>query len=636
MDRNFKRAAQLAIAPGRLAANGACVALCLLAFTLYTYRLDVKPLWWDEGFSIYVAQLPLGDLLSATAADVHPPVYYVLLNGWMAMAGASPFSTRFFSVLTGMLTIPLLYVTAQRLDGKRAGMLAATLSAVAPFVFYYDREIRMYSLGILLAMLATYAFLRILTDLQTARIWWLVYLLSISLGVSTQYVFALLPMAHAAALLLTYRQSSTILKRWLIAMLLAGVLLAPWLLYAGSQLRSLQAERVNPLPNLQVLGDMLPVFQQIVIGTASGNASAPIATLALTLLAFLGGATLFKRHHTAAVALALGALGAVLLIALVQYAPDEDLMRGIKLAFPGVPLWLLLTALGTSYVLRRWPWAGLAAVLLIITSTGHTIARSYHGPVDADEDYRPLIAEVQALAQPNDALLATYVWQDGYFASYAPHLPVVFYRNTYDPATVSELLGDIFDSHERLWVVNYFADVHDTGNPFNEWLNRYAVFVFDTWYGDSQLALFVRARELPLVWSAHAVYEDQVALDYVSPITSLQPGEVLSLDLRWHISAPHERAYKAFVHLGCPDTLPLAQSDADITLYLAPNDGDASVSVLQRHALLIPLDTLPGEYRLYVGVYNPVDNTRLNVLSPTGCDDLDRFCISTVEIMPCP
>ena len=49
-------------------------SLCLLALAVYLYRLDVSPLWWDEGISISTSQASLSELLRVTATDdVHPP-----------------------------------------------------------------------------------------------------------------------------------------------------------------------------------------------------------------------------------------------------------------------------------------------------------------------------------------------------------------------------------------------------------------------------------------------------------------------------------------------------------------------------------------------------------------------------------
>ena len=65
-----------------LVALGALVIVgCVVRF------LTRSPLWLDEALSVDIARLPLGDIPEALRHDGHPPLYYVLLHGWMAAFG---------------------------------------------------------------------------------------------------------------------------------------------------------------------------------------------------------------------------------------------------------------------------------------------------------------------------------------------------------------------------------------------------------------------------------------------------------------------------------------------------------------------------------------------------------------------
>jgi len=48
------------------------LAVIVLGFGLRAYRLDNKNLWYDEGFSVFMARQPLTELPEETALDVHP------------------------------------------------------------------------------------------------------------------------------------------------------------------------------------------------------------------------------------------------------------------------------------------------------------------------------------------------------------------------------------------------------------------------------------------------------------------------------------------------------------------------------------------------------------------------------------
>ena len=118
----------------------------LLAFALRVLRLDFQPLWWDEGYSVWFATHPLGQMAALTAQDIHPPLYYVLLHGWIGLLGAGPVSLRLLSVLFGVLAIPAIYLAGRRMLSRRAALLAAFLLAISPLHVYYSQEVRMYGL----------------------------------------------------------------------------------------------------------------------------------------------------------------------------------------------------------------------------------------------------------------------------------------------------------------------------------------------------------------------------------------------------------------------------------------------------------------------------------------------------------
>jgi len=611
---------------------GAIVCLCLVALALYLYCLDGSPLWWDEGISISTAQLSLSRLLRVTAVDdVHPPGYYLLLHGWMRLAGASAFSTRALSAFAGVLLVPLLYAAGRRLGGRRAGMAATIASITSGFVLNYAREVRMYGWGMMLAALSTYAFLRVLDDPDTGRRWWAIYVASIALGVNTQYVFAIVPAAQiVSAVMLDPRRWS----RWLVAGLVTVALSLPWMLYAGSQVSGLGADRLGAW-NWALIGrNTWHALHYIVLGQAPAGALRESATImGLIVLVSIGCIALVRQKMAAAVSLILAAAGAIGVIAIMKYYPGEDLSRGIKLAFAGIPSLLLLVGVGTSrlWVARRW--VGISALALLIASQATGVLAFYRAPVDTEEDYRPLIAQVQAMAKPGDAILATYAWQRGYFASYAPDETVEVYGSWPAKQKGSEFVAELLASHARLWVVSYLADVQDDSAPIYIWLRRNAVLVFDRWYGKTQLALFLPADELPERWLAQSVFEDGTSLDYVPLSTTAHPGDTIQFSLRWQPEQGVEPSCKVLVHLGTAGVEPVAQHDLTLGRGLvSEGKWPPGGYVLERYALWVPQDTPAGEYHLYVGLYNPQDRVRLKIASPSGCDDANRVCIGRVTV----
>lgn len=94
------------------------IALLWLAFALRLYRLDAQSIWWDEGISLHLANSSLAEIVSDRAANIHPPLYFFALKGWVALAGSSAFGARFFSVGASLLQVALVFGVARRWFGR--------------------------------------------------------------------------------------------------------------------------------------------------------------------------------------------------------------------------------------------------------------------------------------------------------------------------------------------------------------------------------------------------------------------------------------------------------------------------------------------------------------------------------------
>ena len=133
------------------------VLLLWLAAGLRWHALDGQSLWADEGNSVALARAGLAEIAARTAQDIHPPLYYWLLHGWMRLFGASEAAVRALSAFAAVLLVAVVMRLARRLFGRRAGWVAGLAAAVSPFQIYYAQEARMYALLALLAALAVWA-----------------------------------------------------------------------------------------------------------------------------------------------------------------------------------------------------------------------------------------------------------------------------------------------------------------------------------------------------------------------------------------------------------------------------------------------------------------------------------------------
>ena len=112
-------------------------------------------LWLDEALSVNIAKLPLSQIPAALRHDGHPPLYYVLLHGWISLFGSGDVAVRALSGLFAVATLPLAWVVGRRRGGSRLAWLFTAVLAMSPFALRYATETRMYSL-LMVAVLVLY------------------------------------------------------------------------------------------------------------------------------------------------------------------------------------------------------------------------------------------------------------------------------------------------------------------------------------------------------------------------------------------------------------------------------------------------------------------------------------------------
>jgi len=146
------------------------IFIALAGAGLRLFMLDKQGMWLDETFSVWLANQQVGEMLQwIVHIDQHPPLYYLLLHGWMARSGDTAYYARLLSVLFGVATIPVIYFIGKRLSSPVVGLAAAVLLAFSPFHIRFAQEARMYTLLTFNAAVAGYALVRLLTDSRSAQ-----------------------------------------------------------------------------------------------------------------------------------------------------------------------------------------------------------------------------------------------------------------------------------------------------------------------------------------------------------------------------------------------------------------------------------------------------------------------------------
>jgi uncharacterized membrane protein len=208
-------------------------AVILIYITVRFWNLTATCLWFDEIFSVHAAEHSWDSILSFVALDlIHPPLFYVLLKGWIAAGGESLQWLRAFPVLFSVVAIlPFLRLCRELRLGKWATTFALSLIAVNGSLIKYAQELRMYSMLMCFALFSMWLFARYF---RTGKGIALLAVVNVVL-IYTHYFGWFMISSELVAILIFQR------VKWRPILIMCAVALAafvPWLIAIGIAARS--------------------------------------------------------------------------------------------------------------------------------------------------------------------------------------------------------------------------------------------------------------------------------------------------------------------------------------------------------------------------------------------------------------
>jgi mannosyltransferase len=466
------------------------LALIFLGTALRFFRIDAKPIWLDEAFSIWLAHHSLPDLWSwLIRIDQHPPLYYSLLHGWQAIFGDLQGAVRALSALCSALTLPIFYLAVQRFCDAPTARIATLLLAVSPIHVRYAQETRMYALltlAVAVALLCLAHLLRAEADAPRRRAW-----LGLSVAqaavlwthnTATVFFPLALNLAIGGALAWKYCRGGVsswpalnqtgFERQWVRTQVLAFLLWLPW-----SISFVIQAVMVDRSFWIQP-----PTFSTLVAFLHNSNVAflppwVPMAPLWHGLYWLLMGVGLATLRQQPARALTLLALWLTPIIGELLVSLRRPIFSERTLLWTTLP-YLLLVAVGLRHLgsVHAKRWSGRAVqislLLLLITLNG-TGLFTYYGYFEK-EAWDRAAEYVAGQIQPDELILFNASWVqlpfDYYFRHYATDaelrgLPVdLFERGELEPAmTEADIphLHALIAGRERLWLIyshNWYTD----------------------------------------------------------------------------------------------------------------------------------------------------------------------------------
>lgn len=210
------------------------LGLAVLAATGISLYIGLKQsIWYDEAFSIMLSKFHFTDIVRMTSEDVHTPFYYWALKTWTLAFGSSEPAVRSLSAVCLGASVGMAGLLIKRVFGAKTALIALPFIVFAPFMLRYGFEVRMYALGSLVGITATYVLVAITETVNTRRrrILLGVYALLVALGVYTLYFMAFLWFAHLAwlAWFAYTKKRRSLFIEGLVAYAGSFLLFSPWL-----------------------------------------------------------------------------------------------------------------------------------------------------------------------------------------------------------------------------------------------------------------------------------------------------------------------------------------------------------------------------------------------------------------------
>lgn len=136
--------------------------ITLLAAALRFSKLGEWSFWIDEVYTLNhaLAHFSTPELI---LQHIPPnrnwvPVSVILTAQVLNGLGVNEWSTRLVSVVIGVFTIPILYLTLRKTFGNQVMLIALLLLALSPWHIYWSQNARFYTSLLLLSTLALFAF----------------------------------------------------------------------------------------------------------------------------------------------------------------------------------------------------------------------------------------------------------------------------------------------------------------------------------------------------------------------------------------------------------------------------------------------------------------------------------------------
>jgi uncharacterized membrane protein len=195
------------------------------------HNLTYSSLWLDEIYSM-IGSDPATSLLDVYTYSFNdqPPLFFILLHGWLKVFGYTDFAGRSITCIYGVLGVLAIFFLGKEVKDEKLGLLAAFITSINWFHVDISKEMRFYPLVFLLVMLS---YLFLLRSLKRSAAWDFVgYAVFTSLLLNTHYYGMVVFVSQFVIFLVIvifYKRSARLIIGGLVAGCAAGFSMYHWL-----------------------------------------------------------------------------------------------------------------------------------------------------------------------------------------------------------------------------------------------------------------------------------------------------------------------------------------------------------------------------------------------------------------------
>ncbi|MEP7289847.1 MAG: glycosyltransferase family 39 protein [Chloroflexota bacterium] len=608
----------------------ALVALILLAFALRMYHLGASSLNGDEAFTIrYWADSPSVVLSHLAWVEPHPFGAFFGFWAWKSLVGDSEFAMRMLPVLINIIGVPALYAFARRLlYSTRVALIAAFLWAINPNLIWHSQDVRNYALWSGLSILSLWLLLRASDRSRPLRrIDWILYVISVTLGLYVFFLEAFVVIVHGLYVAWFRRKA---LRAWLLAIVVVGVLLIPWVGQVWALAHSYGG--TGPRADFGVL------FEQFLPALLFGEAArSPLATLfdafvvGVFILHLAAVQTFYPGRAQKVLLLLLSVPTALLFIAATRLNVFRP--RYLIAITPAILLPLANTAAILGRGLKRYYPMPLRSTLLIglallgpfALQTADALSHYYASPHNAT-DWRGLGIYLRANVKHDDLVIMTASDPstgstdpafEYYYRGPAPIIPLP-HPDYPMQSTVDQALA----THQSVWLIPVGAQTESIDQ---------ALLVNGMLIGEQQAGSFK-----PRQYRSKTIKPSEIdaplnlsigggLLTGYSLLGEQRVGSTLTVLLFWQ--RPPTENLKTFVHL-------IGSPKADGSPVWAQNDHVPSAPGRDVYPISLTA-VIAGSYTLEIGLYGATTGQRSTVIDAGSGKVLgDSYTLTSITISP--